>query len=146
LFLFQNVAYAQNALADFYAEMREKTTWAFSTLNKSQIPTGYLYQYGHLAFDDAHLVGTIQDSNHIQAGQWRINYTSIHSMHIHGMQKLPAPAAMLAHTDSMAHLAHDHVPLAAFWAKFGYIREDAVQTGLLTTNNNRFYDVPNSPM
>ena len=68
--------------------LRDKLNLVFSNINKSQIPTGFLEEYG------VHLVpldvwnGVLTDSNKVNIYAWRQVYATLQSSRIHGTNPL----------------------------------------------------------
>ena len=67
---------------------REQLDYIFGAIDRSQIPTGRLEEYGndYLPFDAFN--GVLSDSNRLNMNAWRMLYSTLYSSHIHGVNNL----------------------------------------------------------
>jgi hypothetical protein len=83
LFFFNN-SFAQTPDA-----VRTKLDFIHALLDKSQIPTGYLWDNGYAFVRPERFNGAIQDSNAVDITTWRFAYLSMTSGHSFGTNTLP---------------------------------------------------------
>lgn len=68
--------------------LRDKLNLIFANINKSQVPTGFLEEYGvHLVPLDV-FPGILTDSNKVNIYAWRQVYATLQSSRIHGTNPL----------------------------------------------------------
>ncbi|TAG38351.1 MAG: hypothetical protein EAZ31_10535 [Cytophagia bacterium] len=133
--------FAQNNIPANYQQLRNAATQAFQYLDKSQIPNGYLYEFGYPAFVPNHLNGIRTDSNKINALSWHISYASLYSMKVHGNQDMPNPESLQTQQRNFTDSNNGVIALPIFWVKYASFKQNAVSSNLLTLQNNQLYDV-----
>lgn len=63
----------------------------FAHVDKSQIPAGFLEEYGAQFVNLQTYNGTLTDSNYVNAMAWHYIYASVYSAKIYGTNTLPTP-------------------------------------------------------
>jgi hypothetical protein len=135
--------YAQNTSGiAVYDQYRTQVSNIISPLDKSQIPTGYLYEYGYPAFHHTQLNGVRLDSNQISALTWRIVYSSTQSMHISGNSTMPSVADMQTITNPYQSNS-ENITFGVLHTRFARVKDNALANNLFYMQNNQLFDVTN---
>ncbi|WP_310394078.1 T9SS type A sorting domain-containing protein [Hymenobacter sp.] len=116
----------------------------FANLDKTQVPTPYLEEYGFRFAPLRLFAGTLQDSNRTTATLWRLLYGTVLSGNINGPCALP----MLPDLNTALRTqttASPAIPLLVQRLDYATLRPDAVSAGLLTGQNEQLFDVPGRP-
>ena len=122
--------------------LRDELNMIFQHIDKSQIPTGYLDEYGPGFVPLASFNGQLSDSNRYDFDSWQIIYGQIRASKIYGTTGLPT----LSNAISSIKMAGNHsaglfaVPLLLM--DYSVLNPYAVQQNLFTVSNNQVYDVP----
>ncbi|HMI64798.1 MAG TPA: hypothetical protein VK517_02110 [Cyclobacteriaceae bacterium] len=121
--------------------LRNQLNSVFSNVDKSQIPTGFLQEYGAPLLPLDVFNGVLTDSNKVDIGAWRMVYSALQSSRIYGSNPLPTTA--IANTAiSNAETANPGllvIPMVL--VDYNFLRPDAITANLLSVSNNQLYDV-----
>lgn len=120
--------------------LSQKLTSIFAHLDKSQVPTGRLYEAGVRFLDARPYNGTLADSNLTNMEVLRYLLAQLHSCRVAGSDTLPTLGVFNARLQAAA--AGPAIPLAVQYLPYASIRPDALQNNLLTVQNEQVYDVP----
>lgn len=114
----------------------------FAHVDKSQIPSGFLEEYGAQFANLRTYNGTLTDSNYVNAMAWHYIYASIYSAKIYGANTLPTPDSNHNVFNSEAILNKDINPVSMLLLDYSSLKPDAMTNNLFTISNNQLYDVP----
>jgi hypothetical protein len=106
----------------------------FALINKSQIPTGILDEYGYGLMEAKSI--TSQDT--LDINSWRALYYSLFTARIYGTQTLPSLDTLNARFEQYTGSAIQ-VPLIHY--DFNGLKSNAVSSNLLSVQNQQFKDV-----
>lgn len=112
----------------------------FQYINKTQIPTGYLDEYGAQFVDKKPYNGVVSDSNIIrELTVFKLIYNDVSTAKINpAASSLPSIDTLNAQLDRLAPgLA---TPLVIHISHFDSLREDGIQQNLFTYGNNQIFD------
>lgn len=113
----------------------------FQYVDKSQIPTGILQEYG-IDFTNINNYNglVLNDSNKLTLAEWRHLYNSLYSAQINNTANMPTPDVIKANqanfTASSLMVMHYH---------FNQLKPDALTNNLFTVSNDQLYDVSGRP-
>jgi hypothetical protein len=115
----------------------------FSNIDKSQIPSGYLSEYGSDFVAKNNYIGTLTESNFIEdITGFRFLYNDIYSSRIYAnAPTLPTIESVNNTIDILPN--NIATPLILLTAQYATLNESALNLGLFTTSNNQLYDVAN---
>jgi hypothetical protein len=126
-------SHAQLSGAD---SLRQRLNTIFAPLDKSQVPTAYLAEYGVRLLPLRLFSGTaLTDTNRTDMATLRYLRTSLASARVTGTDTLPDVPALNA-------TASGAIPLVVQYMPYASIRPDALQNNLLTVQNGQVFDVP----
>lgn len=118
-----------------------KMNYVFHHVNKSQISTGLLRDYGIEFLNLDNYTGTaLHDSNYVAMDEWRMLYTSLYSSQING-------GANMLYLDTVNRLInkfnYSSMPISFIGLHYSYnkLRDDAVTNNLMYVSNDQLYDV-----
>ena len=117
----------------------------FVHIDKSQIPSGFLDEYGAQFANLKTYNGILTDSNVVNAMAWHYIYASVYSSKIYGTNTLPAPETNYTVFNSEAILNTNVNPVSMLALNYSSLKPDAVTNNLFTISNNQLYDVPGRP-
>jgi hypothetical protein len=137
--------------------LRKKLDSIFQYIDKSQIPTMYLKEYGSQFLPIHRFNGVLTDSNIVNnLDVFRTAYCDLLTA------KLPAPKVIITpqarftfnyllkplaqvNNDMAASASNNISAVAILYGKYASLKPTAVTENLLTINNQQFWDVPNRP-
>ncbi|TAD92858.1 MAG: hypothetical protein EAY75_01600 [Bacteroidetes bacterium] len=126
--------------------IKDELNHIFQFVNKTQIPTGYLDEYGPQFAEKKYFNGTLGDSNTVQdITAFRFLYNDVADARINTtMPAMPSTddvdAAMTAQQGS------GYTPLVLLAAQYATLRPDALAANLFSHNgNDQLFDVPGRP-
>jgi hypothetical protein len=128
------------ASAQDFTPLRQNLDNVFSPLNKAQIPTGILDEYGY-GLTEAQ---GIDATDTLDADAWRGLYYSLFTARIYGTQTLPVIDTLNARMDSyIAGFATQTEPIQipAIHYNYAALRSDAITANLLRVQSGKLYDV-----
>jgi hypothetical protein len=135
LLLGWQLSYAQNNL-------RVKLDSVFAHVDKTQISTGFLEEYGIPFVPLDVFNGVLTDSNKVDIDHWRQVYSTLYTSHINGTNPLPSLATVNSSIDS-ANSNTTVIAVPLLYARYNYLRSDALSSNLLSVQNNQLFDVAN---
>ncbi len=110
-------------------------------LDKSQVPTGFLEDYGAPFIPMAAFNGNLSDSNKIEMSLWRLLYFQLQTSYCQtGTNTLPSIVTV---NESLKNANTASIPISILLGQYAKIKDDAYTNNLLSFNssNNRIYDV-----
>jgi hypothetical protein len=113
----------------------------FLYVDKSQVPTGFLDEYGAQFANLKTYNGILTDSNLVNAMAWHYIYASVYSAKIYGTNTLPTPETNYTVFNSEATLNANVNPVSMLALNYSSLKPDAVTNNLFTISNNQLYDV-----
>lgn len=135
LFLGTWVCFAQNNTH----LLREKLDDVFSQINKSQIPTGILEEYGYGFVD----LKDVTPDKVIDANSWRMIYATLFTARIHGTQTLPPLSVTnlqiqnsmnTTNSPIILHYEYSVINPAAIWLNHFQVVNDRLQEVAVSSN------------
>ncbi len=121
--------------------LRDKLNLVFANINKSQVPTGFLEEFGvHLVPLDV-FQGTLTDSNKVNIYAWRQVYATLQSARIYGTNPLSELGTVNATIETTETNSAGSLPVTMLYTDYNYLRPDAISLNLFTIQNNQLYDV-----
>lgn len=137
-FFFVSVANAQQDTTTFYG----KSNYMFQHLDKSQISTGLMRDYGIEFLNLGNYNGSfLADSNYVGLQEWRLLYASLYSSQINANSNM-------VYLDTINNRVLNYIPLnlpitfAVLHYNYQSMREDALISNLITVSNDQMFDVP----
>ena len=110
--------------------VRQYLDHMFANVDKTQVPTPYLEEYGNRLAPLRLFAGSLQDSNRTTATLWRLLYASVLSGNINGPATLPTPPDHnVALRKQM--VASPAIPILVQRLDYATLRPDAISAGLL---------------
>lgn len=131
-------ARAQSAAPD---SVRLTLDQLFAHVDKTQVPTPFLEEYGHRFLPLDAFAGTRTDSSLMTMQAWRLLYATVFSGNCQATNPLPA-LATINQTLAARLAASPVIPLAVQRINYAALRPDALTAGLFTEQNQQLYDVP----
>lgn len=135
-----NPARAQEPLSGSDSLSR-KLTAIFANVDKSQVPTGYLYEAGVRLLEPRFYNGVLSDSNRTDMDVLRYLRLAFRSARVYGTDTLPTVPAYNARLDAALAAGGGAVPLSLHYMQYATIRPDALQNNLLRVQSEQVYDV-----
>lgn len=122
--------------------LRQKLDSIFQYIDKTQIPTGYLKEYGAELMPIHCFNGILTDSNAIyNINSFRAAYTDISTAKI--QTQLPAMQDLTVVNNKIDSLKNTlAAPVALLYCNYASLRDDALRLNLFTINNQQVFDVP----
>ncbi|TAG01449.1 MAG: hypothetical protein EAZ44_08465, partial [Cytophagia bacterium] len=125
----------------FYDQYKTNVANIISTLDKTQIPTGFLHEFGYPAFHPSHVAGTRLDSNQISTTQWQVAYSSIQSMYLYGINTLPNLTTVQNQLKTYRDNTSNSIAFSILSARFVSVKDNALTSNLLSRQGNQLFDV-----
>lgn len=113
----------------------------FANLDKSQVPSGYLYEAGVRFLRPGAYNGTLTDSSLTNMDVLRYLRAQFLSSRVYGTDTLPSLPTFNARLKAAVAAANGAIPIAMQYMPYASIRPDALQNNLLTVQNEQVYDV-----
>lgn len=123
--------------------LSDRLDYIFGWIDKSQVPTGFLEEYGAALIPLDVFNGVLSDSNRVDENVWRMAYGSLQSSRIYGSNPLPNLYNVNSEVERFSGGAA--VPVMMLFAEYNYLRPDAVSANLLTIENDQLFDVVGRP-
>ncbi len=123
--------------------LRNELDAIFQYVDKSQVPSGYLDEYGPQFAEKKWYNGVLADSNFIQfISGFRFLYNDMEQARIYsGAPVLPSLSTINTTINQLT--LSNHTPLVFLLAKYATAKEDAINLNLFSNNgNNQVLDVP----
>lgn len=121
--------------------LRLKLDSVFMNIDKSQIPTGFLNEYGAQFANLKTFNGVLTDSNTVNAVAWDYIYASVYSAKIYGTNTLSTPQNNYTVCNSEALLNFGVNPVSMLALNYSSLKPDALTNNLFTISNNQLFDV-----
>jgi hypothetical protein len=122
--------------------LREKLDLVFSHVDKSQVPTGFLLEYGPRLVPLSVFNGSLTESNKLDIRTWRYVFASLQTSRIYGTNPLPVLSTVNNAISNVEQANPGMLPIAMLYANYNYLRSDATTLNLLNVQNNQLFDVP----
>lgn len=119
----------------------QKLASIFANIDKSQVPTGRLYEAGVRFIEPRYYNGTLADSNLTNMNVLRYLHAQLLSSRIQGTDTLPSLRVFNMRLKAAVATAGGAIPIAIQHMPYASIRPDALQNNLLTVQNEQVYDV-----
>ncbi|TAE61820.1 MAG: hypothetical protein EAY68_09665, partial [Bacteroidetes bacterium] len=116
-------------------------------IDKTQIPTGFLEDYGAPFVPLTAFNGMLSDSNDIEINAWRLLYFQLQTSYAQAGTN-PLPSIIDVNTALSQNYSHGQaIPIPLLLGQYAHIKDDAYTSNLLHFNSgdNRVYDVANRP-
>ncbi|HEX8428399.1 hypothetical protein [Hymenobacter sp.] len=139
LLLGRPVALRAQALTD---DTRQQLDYLFAPLDKTQVPTGFLIEYGLPLAPLDPFNGTLTDSSLTNPAGFRFLYASAYSARASGSNPLPTLQTLNARVEAATATAGTAIPLLVQRIDYATVRPDAFDLNLLSYQNGQIYDVP----
>ena len=121
--------------------LSQKLTSIFAHIDKTQVPTGYLYEAGIRFLEPRYYNGIRSDSNLTDMDVLRYLRAQLRSSRVYGPDTLPGLPAFNARLKGASAAAGGAIPLAIECMAYASIVPGALQDNLLTVQNEQVYDV-----
>ncbi|MBS1737495.1 MAG: hypothetical protein JSS98_12930 [Bacteroidetes bacterium] len=115
----------------------------FTHVDKSQVPTGFLEEYGAQFVNLKTFNGLLTDSNYVNPLVWSYVYATVYSGKIYGTNTLPTPEVNYTTFNSEALANVDANPVSMMALNYSSLKADALTNNLFTISNNQLYDLAN---
>lgn len=112
----------------------------FANVDKTQVPTPFLEEYGSRLAPLRLFNGVLQDSNRTTATTWRLLYASVLSSNINGPCNLPMLSDLNTTLNTQV-AASSAIPVLVQRVNYAVLRSDAITAGLMTGQNEQLFDV-----
>jgi hypothetical protein len=122
--------------------LRDRLDLVFANINKTQIPTGFLEEYGIALARFAPFNGVLSDSNKLDIATWRKAYATLFTARINGANPLGTLATVNTTIETTEANFASLLPVPLLYADYNSIRTDAIKANLLSARNNQLYDKP----
>lgn len=122
--------------------LRDRIDLVFANLNKTQIPTGFLEEYGVALARFQPFNGILSDSNKVDIATWRKVYATLYTARINGANPLDSLGGVNNTIENTETTFASMLPVPILYADYNTIRADAITANLLSASNNQLYDVP----
>ncbi len=122
--------------------LRLKLDSIFQYVDKTQVPTGYLKEYGAELMPIHCFNGLLTDSNAVaDIDAFRATYTDISTAKI--QVQLPAMTDLTVVNTQISSFVNDAAtPIVLLYGNYASMRNDALSQNLFTVSNQRIFDVP----
>jgi hypothetical protein len=117
----------------------QKLQHLYAPLNKSQVPTGFLYDLSWSFVSPSDYRGVLTDYNYVTTDVFGMLYGAMRGSMV-DTTGLPSPGVYLSRTKSP--FSADTIPFAVLMLRFDRIRPDAIDSNLLYLDNGQLFDVP----
>ena len=137
LFLF--IIFSANLLAQ--NPYQTKINSVFQNVDKSQVPTKFLMDFGVPFVPLNAFNGTLVDSVKTDITKWRMAYAALLTSYV-GTSSLAVPMLNAVNTSiQKADSINNAISVPLMYHNYNDLRPDAVAAGLMTVNNEQIYDV-----
>ena len=120
---------------------RLKVNSVFQNVDKSQVPTQHLMEFGYPFLPINKFDGTLVDSNKTDITVWRMLYASFLTSYVGtNAPSLPALSTVNTTIDN-AETSTTAIPISLLHVNYNDLRPDAVTAGLMTVSNEQIFDV-----
>ena len=110
-------------------------------LDKTQVPTGFLEEYGAPFIPMAAYNGNLSDSNDVEIKLWRLLYFQLQTSYCQAATN-PLPSIVTVNT-ALNNAATSAIPISLLLGQYAKVKTDAYTNNLLSfnTTDKRVYDV-----
>ena len=122
--------------------LRDRLDQVFINVDKMQISTGFLEEYGIALTRFTPFNGALSDSNKLDIATWRKVYATLYTARIDGANPLGTLAAVNTTIETTESNFATSIPVPLLYADYNSIRTDAITSNLLSASNNQLFDVP----
>ena len=129
------------AVAQTPDSLSQKLRSVFANLDKSQVPTGYLYESGVRFLRPFAYNGTLTDSSRTNMDVFRYLRAQLASSRVAGTDTLPDLPTFNNRLQAAVNAANRAIPIAMQYMTYASIVPNAVQDNLLTVQNEQVFDV-----
>lgn len=123
--------------------LRNELDAIFQYVDKSQVPTGYLEEYGAGFVPLRSFNGLLTDSNRFNFDSWQLIYGQIRASKIYGTTALPSLTMATNNIKTAGNHAANMFAVPLLLMDYGVLNPYAVQQNLFTVNNDQIFDVAN---
>jgi hypothetical protein len=118
--------------------------YVVESIDKSQVPTGFLEHYGAPFVPLPPFNGALSDSNDVAINLWRLLYFQLQTSYCQNGQN-PLPSIIAVNSTIAANNNSTAIPIALLLGQYAQIKDDAYSNNLLNFNNSnhKIYDVAN---
>jgi hypothetical protein len=118
--------------------------YVMQPLNKTQIPTGYLEEYGLPAIPMATYNGSLGQSNYLELNLWRLLYFQLYTSYCQNGTNSMTPITTVNNIIKQNDSAHLPTPLAVLIGQYNTVKSNAFSSNLLSYNaaTRQVQDVP----
>jgi len=118
-----------------------KVASIFQNVDKSQVPTQYLKEFGYSFMPMDYFKGVLADTNVLDMTAWRLLYGSFYSSYVGNTSpSVPALSAVNSIIKNYE-TSSDAIPISLLYVNYNDLRPDAITSNLLTGSNEQLYDV-----
>lgn len=125
--------------------LRTQLNSIFQYVDKSQVPTGYLEEYGPRIVPFDIFNGILTDSNRVDNDLWEVLYGSIRASKIYGSTSLPELPTVTSAIKTNSNYPAYTFAVPMLLIDYAALNENAVQQNLFTVTNNQIFDVQGRP-
>ncbi len=122
--------------------LQDKLNHVFANIDKSQIPTGFLEEYGVPLVPLDVFNGILSDSNKVTMDIWRQAYTTLYTSRINGYNPLDEVSFVNSDLEHFNYIDPTVVPVPMVLANYNSLRPDALSANLLYVHSDQLYDIP----
>lgn len=101
--------------------LRDKLNLVFAHIDKSQVPTGFLEEYGAPLVSLDVFNGILTDSNKVNIGVWRQAYATVQTSRIYGSNPLPNLSAVNTSLDNVEAANPGVLPVSLLYVDYNYL-------------------------
>ncbi len=123
-------------------EIANRIHYVFAKLNKNEVPTGVLSNYGVQPIDLEYYNGIPADSNYVDLKNFTLLYAGLYTSKINNKISLPTPDAIVQKIETAN--SSTATPVAFMNYRYNKLREDAVDKGLVKVVNDQIIRIPNT--
>jgi len=121
--------------------LRNQLNTIFQYIDKSQVPTGYLEEYGPRMIPFDIFNGNLTDSNRVDNDLWEALYANILASKIYGTTTLPDITTVTNAVKANSNYSNNTFAVPLLLMDYAVLNEYAVQQNLFTVSNNQVFDV-----
>ena len=112
----------------------------FQNVDKSQVPTKHLKEFGYNLMPMDVFNGILADTNVLDMTAWRLLYGSFYSSYV-GASTPSVPLLSSVNTTINNYEITDAIPISLLYVNYNDLRPDAISANLLTGSNEQLSDV-----
>ena len=133
------IVWWQNVYAEdvTFEDLRSKIESIFENVDKEQIHTGLLEEYGFYIVPPMIHTGTVSDSNYISRMGWEMLYAGLYDSRINNKCQMQTPDEVYRQTEGK---------IGIIYYRYNTFAEDALEGGLITFENEKIQMVSGKPL